>query len=111
MHKIQLEIQTTKLIRRGIPCRRIIKILAYDKNQLPIPYLEQRPNCFIEDGELQVNGLLMEDYTLDIREVLPETEFQTIFGIVKSCGERVHKIGEEVKLQQETWKGQEDFKI
>jgi hypothetical protein len=105
-----IKIETEKVLLDSIagPARKILKVRALKREEVPPEYVEGDYWCYLsEDG----NAIFGEDFTLTVGTVISEEVFQRILGDLRECGNRLREINRSRRELAEVWKGTETFEI
>ena len=111
-------IETEKCLSQHFPgpCRKIVRVEALHKNELPAEYLAASPHLYLSHNVKEHRWLTLlsggnEFRIISMEMVLQEDKFQELLRIVRACGDRLRQINQERKTLAEVWKGIETFVI
>ncbi len=122
---VGLGIKAKKLISRGEKVYKILSFSCYnlEDDELPHSYFKEFPYCFEFDDTLVVvtndkefieNSFVKtkeNSCAYEVGDYVPQDEFEKLMKILKVCGEKLHKINQEIKELRKTWNGTEDFEV
>ena len=110
-----IEIATEKTLVRGVPHRRIHKVVAVEKEQLPTKYLEEGMCCYMVKDQhcpcLRIIAPPCKSAWITVGDSYTEEWFQESLQMIKQCGDRLHEINKEIAELKRTWVGEESFLI
>jgi hypothetical protein len=110
-----IKIKTEKIVslKSGRIARKILKIEALSKQDLPAIYTENKNDATIymeEDRKLKIL-YKFRGKRIQIGDEIEEKDFQEMLEIIKEAGNNLKKINQKIKDKQKEWNGRETFKI
>lgn len=122
-----IKIKTEKVWKGGVKCRKILGVECLRVRDLPPSYrrdTKDGPSCSVtifgdfavqegdggrwlifKDGRIAVAKSIIGTKLTD---VLTETEFRVLLGILEKCGDRLKRINDKIRS---SWGGKETVKI
>lgn len=109
-----IRIETEKRVVKGIASRKIERLEALKREQLPSEYLAGGESLWLAKGGALCHlakGQGISFAILAETEIISEEDFQVALATIRRCGERLMEINMRVKALQDTWQGRETFLI
>lgn len=104
-----IEIVAKKVMRRGEPKVLVKGVKALKRVDLPVQYLDKPPYLYMTANRKLVTMALMlvdEDYNthwISKGSLYSPEEFQELVSLAARCGERLHRINQEIKEKARKW--------
>lgn len=103
-----IEIVAKKVMRRGEPKVLVKGVKALKDVDLPIQYLDKPPHLYMTTYKLVFTALMLtdEDYNthwISEGSLYSPEEFQELVSLAARCGERLHRINQEIKEKAREW--------
>jgi hypothetical protein len=113
-----IKIKTEKIVslKSGRIARKILKIEALSKQDLPAIYAENKSNKSDATTYMEEDRKLKIFYKFQMKRIqigdeIDEKDFQEMLEIIKEAGNNLKKINQKIKDKQKEWNGRETFKI